>query len=236
MYSCIPVDYFILLLGCGTRNTAIKIESVDGDNRALEFATAIRVGDEAIIKTFLEDTTSDILDSKVRFDLKIKLTKASTRNGSKKQSSVKFDTKPLEMATMVVFPLHLAILAKQDDIVRIILNHALNKNNNPIEAVKKTLAVRTEIQFPQESPEMFSEADRMLDGMNPMHIATKYHSQSLQAIIQFLIEEDLMDNIGFLLEEGEKHVGNTPLHFAATCTESTSLRYIMIVRLSLHFL
>ena len=66
--------------------------------------------------------------------------------------------------------------------------------------------------------------------MNPMHIAAKYHWQSLQAIIQFLIQEDLMDNIGYLFEEGDKHVGNTPLHVAATCNESTSLRYIIILR------
>ena len=212
------------------------MESVDGHSNALEFATAIRVGDDSFIKKFLENSTAHILDSKVRFDLRIKLSKASNCNGSKPCPSVELDPKSLEMATMVVFPLHLAILAKQDEIVRTILNHVVNTSNNHTEAVKNALAVRTEIQFPGESPEMFSETDRMLDGMNSIHIATKYHAQSLHAIIQLLIQEDLIDKIGFLLEDGDGHIGNTPLHVAAICPRSISLRYTVTIRLTLHFL
>ena len=159
-------------------------------------------------------------------DIKLKLINGKALNENKKYSSSEPGNKSSNdgMVTMKMFPIHLAILAKQNQIVKILLNHASKTSKFSGDNTKKMLTHRTEICFPQGHPQIFHEDDRMLDGMNPLHVAAKYHSKSLYTIIQFLIQEDLIDDLICLLEETDKHLGNTPLHVAAKCSDSVSLR------------
>ena len=202
------------------------MESVNGSYHELEFATGIRVGDDNFVKSFLDGDITHILESRLMLDIKLKLINGKALNETKKYSSSTLGDRSSHegMVTMKLFPIHLAILAKQNKIVKILLNHAWRRNNISGDNAKKMLTLRTEISFPQNNPQIFHEDDRMLDGMNPLHVAAKYHSKSLYTIIQFLIQEDLIDDLICLFEETDKHLGNTPLHVAAKCSDSVSLR------------
>ena len=66
-------------------------------------------------------------------------------------------------------PFHLAILAKQAEVVRFMLRYVLDSVDPP-ELMRKILSKTTKIDFVSGAPEEYFEDDVMLDGINAIHL------------------------------------------------------------------
>ena len=53
-----------------------------------------------------------------------------------------------------------------------------------------------------------------MDGINPIHLAARFHAQSLLLIVQVLHDNDLMESMMDIFEGVDPHMGKTPLHLA----------------------
>ena len=56
-----------------------------------------------------------------------------------------------------------------------------------------------------------------MDGINPIHLAGRFHAQSLLLIVQLLHDNDLMESMMDIFEAVDPHMGKTPLHLAIKC-------------------
>ena len=96
------------------------------------------------------------------------------------------------------------------------------------ESIEKLLATVTEVNFARGHPDNYFEDDRTLDGINSIHLAGRFHAESLFAIMKFLRDQNLTELIRKLLSEVDPHVGNTPLHESAKSPNSLSLTILLI--------
>ena len=92
--------------------------------------------------------------------------------------------------TLSMTPFHFAILAHQSEIVKMMLNFA----SHDAGLVKEILSAKTKVQFTGDMGKYYKD-DLTTDGVNAIHLATKFHVESLLLIIQFLYSKDLLGNI-----------------------------------------
>ena len=67
-------------------------------------------------------------------------------------------------------PFHLAILAKQAEVVHFMLRYVLDSSVDPPELMRKILSKTTKVDFVSGAPEEYFEDDVMLDGINAIHL------------------------------------------------------------------
>ena len=96
------------------------------------------------------------------------------------------------------------------------------------ESIEKLLGTVTEVKFTRGHPDAYFEDDRTLDGINSIHLAGRFHAESLFVIMRFLRDEKMMYCIKRLLSQGDPHLGNTPLHESAKSPKSLSLTILLI--------
>ena len=200
-------------------NTASK-ENVK-EKSEFVFAAAIREGNVRDVQKMLNNH-ENIWKAKLSFRIKLKVD--TTARTIHYITIADFNGKELEKAKMNVSPLQLAIISKQEMVVQAILEHVYLSDDNGEHALKTLLEVKTQVQFPRDSPNIYEEDDRMLDGMNTFHLAAKFHPQSLQTIISFLQNEDASEIITLLTQGKDPHIQNTPLHIAANSPSSFAMR------------
>ena len=64
-----------------------------------------------------------------------------------------------------------------------------------------------------------------MDGINPIHLAARFHAQSLLLIVQVLHDNDLMESMMDIFEGVDPHMGKTPLHLAINRYEACLKKY-----------
>ena len=123
--------------------------------------------------------------------------------------------------TLEVSPLHLAIISRQESSLEVLLEEGATTSicNQMISA--KVIAI-----YPSEcDTTLYNDEDRMLDGMNILHLAAKYFPMGLEIIIRFTRkQEGMFSHVKTLLEEMDNQVKNTPLHVAASSSSVIALR------------
>ena len=188
------------------------------------FANAIRAGDTNEVQSIMEDYPT-VLQSKLSFRIRLKVDNTALPSTFINGIGNTINGKELETAKMHVSPLQLAIISKQESVVRMILEHVYASNDDGEEALEIVMDVKSVVVFPRDSPPtLYEEDDRMLDGMNIFHLAAKFHPKSLYEIISFLNKEDLTELIDALIQEKDPHVECTPLHVAAKSPSSFAMR------------
>ena len=120
-----------------------------------ELEEAIRSGSVDNLEILLMNEEPDILNKRgFKVDVSLRLlANANLR---------KFDV-------LYLTPFHLAILAKQAEVVRFMLRYVLDSVDPP-ELMRKILSKTTKVDFVSGAPEEYFEDDVMLDGINAIHL------------------------------------------------------------------
>ena len=193
----------------------LTLASENNDTVAVAFATAIRAADTDKMKEILEKNSTDVLHAKMSLNITMHLSYAMQQKTIQNSGNI-------ATVKLIVTPIHIAIIAKQDAAVKWILGFVVSKCNNHVSAgneeneVQKILAQKTEVKF-QSDAEMYSYNDRILDGVNVFHLATRFSPQSLHQIFKILKQERCVAEADLisLLDEKDPHLGKTPLHISA---------------------
>ena len=130
-----------------------------------------------------------------------------------------------DIAQIEVTPLHLAILSRQEASLETILDSiltlyselpSLNRSDRLTEA-DQILATKVKVTYPGNTLGIYSDEDCMLDGMNLIHLATRYFPKGLETIIRVIRrKEGLLSRLKYLIEEQDNQIQSTPLHVAAS--------------------
>ena len=101
-----------------------------------------------------------------------------------------------------------------------------SKSSNRKTEADEILETKVKVMYPGPTVGIYSDEDCMLDGMNILHLATRYFPKGLETIIRVVRrQEGLMTRLRHLIEEKDNHVQNTPLHMAASCGSILATRY-----------
>ena len=182
------------------------------------FVDAIRMADIKRIKEILNDNSADIVQYRISFNATMKLNLTTSKECD--IPTIIHNSDNLVNVRCIVTPIHIAIIAAQEAVVEEIFEHVMSKyyTGDPDslkKEVHKILDQKTKVEF-QGGPSIYSEDDRMLDGINSIYLATRFSPQSLYKIYKMLKrigsigEEELKS----LLEEKDPHCGTTPLYTA----------------------
>ena len=158
--------------------------SEENDSKVIKFGNAIRLGSIDIIMKMLENNGIDIItNGKVKFEISLLPQKG------------KFKPVKSDMICMTLF--HLAIIAKQANIVKAILQFIMNcvcpnDEIEQMEILKTILSDTTKIAFSNDISDEYLNDDCNLDGINAIHLAARFHTQSLFEIVNLLRENDLL--------------------------------------------
>ena len=138
---------------------------------------------------------------------------------------------------MWMSPFHLAIVARQAEVVQLILKHlqircfSANNNNNPEKNLKKKLlkllSETTKVKFTNGTKDDYDRNDCTLDGINSVHLAARFHAKSLLVIMRFLKDFDLLSCIKDILESKDEHMGQTPLHLSTRCPSHLTTKILL---------
>ena len=79
-------------------------------------------------------------------------------------------------------------------------------------------------QFPENNPEVFETADRMLHGVNAFQLAARFHSDSLEHFMALGYKPDISLN-KLASDSSTDILGHSALHMAACNPDPTCLRY-----------
>ena len=134
--------------------------------------------------------------------------------------------------TLEVSPLHLAIISKQESSLESILECCISEEtqtigieNCPLDQIYQILSGKVNVKFPNNDERLYEDSDLMLDGMNILHLASKYHPSGLEIIIRFCRKhKGLLDLVKTMLLEKDQQIQNTPLHVAASSSSIAALR------------
>ena len=187
------------------------------------FSNYIRAGKDDKMKNMLKVHKMMLLETWYTFQVNIR----------KRHSDLENELNDLNIATIEVSPLHLAILSKQGSCINCILEeikliYALNETHEAayISTLTRFLEAKVTVEFPSDNGILYDDEDRMLDGMNILHLAAKYYPDGLQKIICFAQQDKRIFRIvkDVLLIGKDNQIRNTPLHVAASSSNVSSLR------------
>ena len=234
-------------------NSDIHEHSDDGkqccsNEKAVSFGNYIRAGLKLKIKGMLEEYGIGLLKS--WYTLQVYLKRSNNEDGDDQDSgtirrnssrginlgeeSSRYAKNYQDIAEIEVTPLHLAILSRQEASLETILESIIplysevssSKSSNRKTEADEILETKVKVTYPGPTVGIYSDEDCMLDGMNILHLATRYFPKGLETIIRVVRrQEGLMTRLRHLIEEKDHHVQNTPLHMAASCGSIMATRY-----------
>jgi len=200
----------------------------------IRFSNYIRAGKSDAIKELFKsynEKSTTLLETVYTFEVNFKNKSASAQktSNSGKKSWASFSYEDYT-ATFEVSPLHLAIISKQKSSLEVILQEgttALSQFPQNIEKQKcdQFFGAKIKVTFPSGDETLYEDEERMLDGMNILHLAAKYYPEGLETILSFARNYDGLKVIKHLLFEKDNQIHNTPLHVAAASSTIVALRY-----------
>ena len=138
--------------------------------------------------------------------------------------SRQISTNSAKIDVIEITTLHLAIIANQPTIVNHILQHLIVKKTCESD-IKAVLTAKANIKYSEPNTNLHSNETRSLHGTNIFHLAVKYSPECLHSLLQFMRHRGEMKDVRLLLAEKDIHIGNTPLHIAASIPDTSSLRF-----------
>ena len=189
------------------------------------FSNYIRAGKEDKMKNMLKVHRMMLLNTWYTFQVNIK----------KRNSDLENELNDVNIATIEVSPLHLAILSKQGSCIDCILEEmkstcASNEIHEPtyLSTLARFLEAKVAVKFPSNNGMLYNDEDRMLDGMNILHLAAKYYPDGLQKIICFSQKDKRIFQMvkDVLLVGKDNQIRNTPLHVAASSSNVSPLKLV----------
>ena len=209
-------DYLLGSLGSLAYQGSIRLRKKstlrDEVDNTFELERAIRGGSVDKVLEILIQEEAEVL-SKRGFKVEVSFRLLANANWRK------FDV-------LFLTPFHLAILAKQADVVQAMMKYVFD-SVDPEELVRKILSKKTKVDFTSGTPEEYFEEDANLDGINAIHLAGRYHTQSLLLIVQALHENDFLESMLDVFEAVDPHIGKTPLHFAVKNPNPMSCKILL---------
>ena len=124
--------------------------------------------------------------------------------------------------------LHLAVMSNQRKVLRVMLQHVANieEEEECSNALVQVLGTKTSVVFTGGEAITYDKDDRSLDGMNAFHLASKYDPKAIEVIFDILSTSHVTySEVLELLEEKDKHLEQTPLHVAVKHSTSNAARY-----------
>ena len=124
---------------------------------------------------------------------------------------------------MSVTALHLAILSKQSNAVKCIMNYILfnegKERYNVVDTLTEVLSNEVEIDYHTDK---FTKHEQALDGMNALHLSCQYHPDSLHVIFEAIADyekkssndKDICMALKSILQRTNRVMNTTPLHIA----------------------
>ena len=196
---------------------------IDEKNVEFRFSNCIRAGKYDEIKSLLEMEREKLLNTVYTFHV--------TFVKKYNDTDIEDDEEEHE-ATLEISPLHLAIISKQEHSLKAILEESIISStpsssiqNSPSINVNKIFGAKVQVTFPSSNFTLYQDGDRMLDGMNILHLAAKYYPEGLESILSFARNHDGLKVIKHLLLEKDNQINNSPLHIAAASSSIVALRY-----------
>ena len=132
-----------------------------------------------------------------------------------------------------VTPFHLAILARQAEIIQTMLEFILligdyEDDLDQEKMILKLFSQTTKVEFLNGEPETYFKDDQIMDGINSIHLAARYHAQSLLLMVQLVYDViGLGSSVMAIFEAVEPHLGKTPLHLATMCPNHTCIKILL---------
>ena len=212
------------ILGSFTESEFKIQDSTDEEILKMNFSNYIRAGKDDRVKQLLKQHKMVLLNTCYTFQVNIK----------KKNIHSQDELTNPNTATLEVSPLHLAIISKQGSCLEVLLREIESiQNHEPtnITYANRFLEAKVVVEFPLDNAALYNDEERMLDGMNILHLAAKYYSEGLEKIICFsqtnkrifkLVKETLLIGV-------DNQIRNTPFHVAASAPNVNALRYIFIM-------
>ena len=167
--------------------------SDEKDSKVIKFGNAIRFGSIDIIMKMLENNGIDIItNGKVKFEISLLPQKGNF--------------KPVKSDIICMSLFHLAIIAKQANIVKAILQFIMNcvcpnDEIGQMKILKKILSDTTKITFSNGISDEYLNDDCILDGINAIHLAARFHVQSLFEIVNLLRGNDVLHILKDIVRE-----------------------------------
>lgn len=189
----------------------------------MSFSNYIRAGKIDKMKNLLKVHNMMLLETWYTFQVNVK----------KKRPALDDELNDCTIATLEVSPLHLAIISKQESSIECILEAietACRDNNlekqTKIPTLFRFLEAKVAVKFPTNDCTMYSDEDRMLDGMNILHLAAKYYPEGLEKLVCFSQKDKGIFQMvkQILLVGKDNQINNTPFHIAASSSNITALR------------
>ena len=194
-------------------------DSIDEEILKMNFSNYIRAGKDDRVKQLLTQHKMVLLDTCYTFQVNIK-----KKNAHSQDELIDSNT-----ATLEVSPLHLAIISKQGSCLEVLLKEIesiQNHEDTNITYSNRFLEAKVVVEFPLDNATLYNDEERMLDGMNILHLAAKYYSEGLEKIICFsqtnkrifkFMKETLLTGV-------DNQIRNTPFHVAASAPNVNALR------------
>ena len=198
-------------------------DSIDEEILKMNFSNYIRAGKDDKMKMLLQKHRKLLLETWYTFQVNIK----------KRTSQSEDEIAEADTATIEVSPLHLAIISKQGSCLDVILTEILSlfsqhvtEEDSRIPTDTKFLEALVSVKFPGNDGSFYHDEDRMLDGMNILHLAAKYYPKGLEKIICTIQKNKAIFQMlkDVLLIGVDNQINNTPFHVAASSQKVTALR------------
>ena len=196
----------------------------------------IRAGNTDAMAQLIRNRGFELLQTVYTFPVRFKQ-KNQSSDGNDNEIENKRSTFYMEdgydqPVTLEVFPIHLAIISKQESSLESILECCISEDtqtigleNCPLDQIYQILSGKVNVKFPHNNERLYEDSDLMLDGMNILHLASKYHPSGLEIIIRFCRKhKGLLDLVKKMLLEKDQQIQNTPLHVAASSSSIVALR------------
>ena len=202
----------------------------------IKLSSYIRAGNTDSMAQLIKNRGFELLQTvytfPVRFKHKNQLSDANDNEDRNKRSTFYMENSYDQPVTLEVFPIHLAIISKQESSLESILECCISDETSTIgiknctlDQIYQILSGKVNVKFQHSDARLYEDSDLMLDGMNILHLASKYHPSGLEIIIRFCRKhKGLLDLVKKMLLEKDQQIQNTPLHVAASSSSIVALR------------
>ena len=207
-----------------TINTKFFPDSViDEKNVELQFSNYIRAGKYDEIKSLLAMEREKLLNTIYTFNVTF----------AKKYHDIDIeDDGDEDEATLEISPLHLAIISKQERSLNAVLEECITSSTpgsgaqkSPSININQIFGAKVKVTYPSSDITLYHDSDRMLDGMNILHLAAMYYPKGLEILARFSrTYTGLYKQLKELLLERDNQIQNTPLHVASATSSIDALK------------
>ena len=185
-----------------------------------QFVGAIKSGDKSHTQELIKN--NDLLTLlKLRFRTDIRARKSEHRY----LETGDYIPSELQMVTIDVTLLQLAVVLEEKDIVQLIVQLAIQDKENPSITLYEMIgASETIVHFGEEGTK-YRDLDQMLHETTAFHLAARFHSASLEIFIDHAKDHEVVMED---LKGGRSPIDSSALHYAACNPDPECTRHVHV--------